>query len=136
MLPTLTRIFVCAEPVDMRKSFDGLARCTRDVLQHDPSSGALFLFAGKRGTSLKALWWDKAGYCILYKRLLRGVFRLPAAIGDAKSVLIDAHELALILEGIELPSRKRQMKTVAKQSREKALRAIASVVTTTEHEQR
>jgi transposase len=136
MLPTSTRIFVCAEPVDMRKSFDGLARCTRELLQHDPSSGALFLFAGKRGASIKALWWDKTGYCILYKRLLRGVFRMPAAVGDAKTVLIDARELALILEGIELPSRRRQMKTVAKQSREKALHTIASVVTTTEHERR
>jgi transposase len=134
MVPTATRIFVCAEPVDMRRSFDGLARCTRELLQHDPSSGVLFLFTGKRGTSLKAMWWDKTGYCILYKRLVRGVFRLPAAVGGAKSVLIDARELALILEGIELPSRRRQMKVVAKQSREKALRAIASVDTTAEDE--
>src|ERR1700712_5350456 len=136
MMPASTRIFVCAEPVDMRRSFDGLARCTRELLSHDPSSGALFIFTGKRGTSLKALWWDQTGYCILYKRLSRGEFRLPAAIGDTNSVLIDASELALILEGIELPSRRRQMKAVAKQSREKALRAIASVDTTTEHEQR
>jgi transposase len=98
-------------------------------LQQDPSSGALFIFAGKRGDSIKALWWDKTGYTILYKRLSRGVFRLPAAVGGAKAVLIDARELALILEGIELPSRRRQMKTVAKQAREKALRVIETVGT-------
>ena len=126
MLPTSTRIFVCTEPVDMRRSFDGLARCTREVLQHDPSSGALFIFTGKRGDSMKALWWDKTGYAILYKRLSRGVFRLPAAVGGTKSMLIDARELALILEGIELPSRRRRVKTVAKQTREKVLRADAT----------
>jgi transposase len=124
MIPSSTRIFVCTEFVDMRRSFAGLARCTQEIMEQDPSSGALFIFAGRRGNSLKAMWWDRTGYSILYKRLSRGVFRLPEAIGGAKSVLIDARELALILEGIELPTRRRQMKTVAKQAREKALRAI------------
>jgi len=126
MLPTSTRIFVCTQPVDMRSSFDGLARCTRELLERDPSSGALFLFTGKRATSLKALWWDKSGYCILYKRLVRGTFRIPAAASDAKSVLIDARELALILEGIELPKRKQRIKNAAREGRAKALHTIAS----------
>jgi transposase len=126
MLPSSTRIFVCTQPVDPRRSFDGLARCTRELLERDPASGALFLFTGKRGTNLKALWWDKSGYCILYKRLARGVFRIPAAASDATSVAIDARELALILEGIELPKRKKQMKNAAREGRAKALRTIAS----------
>jgi transposase len=129
MVPTSTRIFVCTEPVDLRKSFDGLARCTRELLQHDPSSGALFLFTGKRATSLKAIWWDKSGYCILYKRLSRGTFRFPAAVGGAKSVVVDPRELALILEGIDLPSRRRQRKAIAKQAREKVLRLIEPTAT-------
>jgi transposase len=126
MLPASTRIFVCTQSVDLRKSFDGLARCTRELLERDPASGALFLFTGKRGTSLKALWWDKSGYCILYKRLARGVFRIPAAASGATSVLIDARELALILEGIEPPSRKKRMKSASKEGRAKALRTIAA----------
>ena len=52
MLPASTRIFVCTEPVDMRRSFEGLAQCTRELLEQDPASGAIFLFTGKRGTSL------------------------------------------------------------------------------------
>jgi transposase len=129
MIPSATRIFVCTECVDMRRSFDGLARCTQEIMEQDPSCGALFIFTGKRGNSLKAMWWDKSGYCILYKKLSRGAFRLPAAVGDAKSVSIDAHELALILEGIELPTRRRQRKTVAQQAREKALRVIGTATT-------
>ena len=129
MLPTSPRIFVCTQPVDMRRSIDGLAACARDVLHLDPESGALFLFTGKRATTLKALWWDKTGYCILYKRLTRGVFRMPAATDDATSVLIDPRELALILEGIELPSKKLKVKAAARESRRKALRAIDSMIT-------
>jgi transposase len=129
MLPASTRIFVCTQPVDLRKSFDGLAKCTREILERDPTSGALFLFTGRRATSLKALWWDTSGYCILYKKLARGVFRMPAAVGDATSVLIDARELALILEGIALPTRKKREKGAAKEGRTKALRAIESLST-------
>lgn len=129
MIPTTTRIFVCTAAVDMRRSFDGLARCTRELLEQDPASGALFLFTGKRGRSLKALWWDKTGYCILYKRLSRGTFRLPAASEHTRAALIDARELALILEGIELPTRKLKVKAAAKESRQKALHAIASMTT-------
>jgi transposase len=129
MLPASTRIFVCRQPVDLRKSFDGLAKCTREILERDPASGALFLFTSRRATSMKALWWDKSGYCILYKKLARGVFRIPAAVGDATSVLIDARELALVLEGIELPSRKKRMKTAPKEGRARALRTIAALDT-------
>jgi len=129
MIPASARIFVCTTPVDMRRSFAGLERCTREVLQLDPSSGALFIFAGKSGTSLKCLWWDKAGYCILYKRLSRGLFRLPAAISGEASVPIEARELALSLEGIELPSRKQKIKAVAKLARKKALRELSSLST-------
>jgi transposase len=129
MLPTSTRIFVCTQPVDLRKSFDGLARCTRELLECDPTSGAVFLFTGKRGSSMKVLWWDRSGYCILYKRLTRGMFRIPAAASGATSVAIDAHELVLILEGIELPSRKQRMKSATKEGRTKALRVISTLST-------
>jgi transposase len=60
MVPASTRIFVYAEPVDMRRSFDALGQCVRDVLKQDPESGGLFIFAGKRGNSLKILCWEWA----------------------------------------------------------------------------
>jgi transposase len=122
MLPSSTRIFVYGQPIDMRRSFDALGQCVRDVLKQDPESGALFIFAGKRGTSLKILWWDKPGYSILYKRLTRGIFRLPAAASGQASVAIDARELALSLQGIEPPTRKQRAKALVKRAREKALR--------------
>jgi transposase len=129
MLPTQTRIFVYAQPVSMRKSFDALGQCVRDVLKQDPESGALFIFASKRGTSLKILWWDKPGFSILYKRLARGNFCLPEAVSGDASVLIDARELALILQGVETATRKQRAKALVKRSREKALRISESATT-------
>ena len=129
MLPSSTRIFVYAQPVDMRRSFDALGQCVRDVLKQDPESGALFIFAGKRGTSLKILWWDKPGCSILYRRLTHGTFRLPAAASGESSVAIDARELALILQGVEPPTRRQRAKALVRRAREKALRISESAAT-------
>jgi transposase len=103
MLPAKMPIYCATSPVDLRRSFDGLAAVSQEVLGKDPRSGALFLFVNKAGNRLKALWWDRTGYCVLYKRLERGVFRFPTAMrpGDT-SVAIEAAEFAKILEGLDL----------------------------------
>jgi transposase len=36
------------EPVDMRRSFDGLQALVRQAMQHDPLSGHLFAFIKRR----------------------------------------------------------------------------------------
>lgn len=94
MIPSTVRIFVCAEPQDMRRSFDGLALAAQDHLGEDPQSGALFLFINKRKNRVKVLWFDRNGYCLLYKRLHRARFELPL------SRTIDARALAQVLRGI------------------------------------
>ena len=111
MLPRKTAIYVSTQPVDLRRSFDGLAAAARDHLNQDPKSGALFLFPNRERDRMKVLWWDRTGYCILYKRLERGAFRVPSALEPKHaSVSIGADELAKILEGIDLPrARKRKM---------------------------
>jgi len=103
MLSAKMPIYCATAPVDLRRSFDGLAAASKEVLGKDPRSGALFLFVNKAGNRLKALWWDRTGYCVLYKRLERGVFRFPSAMhpGDT-SVSIEAAEFAKILEGLDL----------------------------------
>ncbi len=42
------RIFVAVDPVDLRKSFNGLEGVVREQLQEDPQSGALFVFTNRR----------------------------------------------------------------------------------------
>ncbi len=95
MIPSSTRIFVCTEPQDMRRSFDGLALAAKEHLGEDPQSGALFVFVNKNKNRLKVLWFDRNGYCLLYKRLHGARFALP----DAR--LIDPKMLACILRGVD-----------------------------------
>lgn len=109
MIPSSVRIFVCTEPVDMRRSFDTLALTVQELLGENPESGALFVFHNKRANRMKILWWDRTGYALLCKRLHRALFRIPKAIEPGKlSVVISPQELAAILEGIQLPPRKRR----------------------------
>jgi transposase len=63
---------------------------------------------------VRILFWDRQNYCLFAKRLERGRFRLPweqSAVGAA--VEMEAAELALILEGIDLRSAKRRTRWTA-----------------------
>lgn len=98
-VPTGTRIFMAAAPVDMRKSFDGLSAIVMDVLQSNPLDGHLFLFRGKNGDRIKALFWDRNGLCIWYKRLEKGRYKWPQKA--TASLEISAQDLSLLLDGID-----------------------------------
>jgi len=105
------RIYLCVQPADMRRGFDTLAASVKEFLKHDPFSGNLFLFVGRGKDRMKILYWDRDGFCLWYKRLEEGTFKLPLtrdADGKAAaSVELKATELAMLLEGIDLRSIKR-----------------------------
>jgi transposase len=112
MIPARTAIFVATERFDLRRSFDGLAGLVKEILRQDPLSGALFMFFNKSADKMKIIWWDKSGYCVLYKRLEHGTFRIPKGIEPGtRSVAIEAVEMARILEGVALPPSKRRIET-------------------------
>ncbi len=110
-LPPSVRVFLCLAPADMRRSLDGLAALTREILREDPLSGHLFVYFNRRRDRAKILFWDRTGLCLYYKRLERGTFRL-SAFEDPKTsrAEIAAFELSLILEGIELADAKRRVR--------------------------
>jgi transposase len=108
-LPPTVRVFVATAPCDLRKQFDGIAVLVEQGLRHDPRSGHLFVVFNRRGDQVRILFWDRQGYCMFAKRLERGRFHLPweqPAAGAA--VEMEAAELALILEGIQLHGAKRR----------------------------
>src|SRR5437867_2661633 len=106
MIPHGVRIFVCVEPQDMRRSFDTLSVVVKERLQRDPRSGALYVFANRRANRLKVMWFDRNGYCILYKRLHRALFCLPDAAGEDRDVRIDGRALGEILAGVDRATKK------------------------------
>jgi transposase len=103
------RIYVSTSPADMRKSFDGLSALARNVVNQDPMSGHLFVWFNRRGDQVRILFWDRTGYAILAKRLERGTYRLSKAAAEgATHVTVDAAELTLLLEGIDVSQAKRR----------------------------
>jgi transposase len=94
-----TRVYVACRPVDMRKGFNGLAGLVAGALRHDPYSGQLFVFRGKRGDYLKMLYWDGTGLCLFAKRLEQGIFAWPPVMDDCMS--LSQGQLAMLIEGID-----------------------------------
>lgn len=103
LLPSSVRIFVATAPANLRKSFEGLSNEVRSVLASDPLSGHVFLFLNRRRNQVKMLLFTRGGFTIVHKRLERGTFAFAADVTpDSRSAEIDAHELAMLLEGIEV----------------------------------
>lgn len=109
MLPPTVRVYVGVEPVDMRKGFDSLACVVRHVIAEDPLSGHLFVFFNRRADVTKILFWTRSGYTIVHKRLEKGRFSLPQTpAAGARRIEMDAAQLALLLEGIDLRGARRR----------------------------
>ena len=112
--PASVRIFLCTQPTDMRKSFDGLIGQVHAFVVQDPLSGHLFLFMNRRRDRVKILFWDRDGLVIWYKRLEAGTFQQLDATSQSNpttgsaGVELSITDLALILTGIDLGTARRR----------------------------
>ena len=95
----VSRILAYRHPVDMRKSFDGLVGLVKNALEEDPLSGTLYVFSNRRRTYVKAVYWDRTGFCLFAKRLERGRFMLP---GSTDVFELSEQAFRLLLDGIVL----------------------------------
>jgi transposase len=91
----------------MRKGFDGLSAIVEHGWGASPLSGDLFVFANRRQTLLKLLYWDTDGYAIWYKRLECGTFRIPRPTAEGR-IELTAATLAMILEGIDIKNTRKR----------------------------
>lgn len=84
------RLMVATEPVDFRKGIDALAALCRQRLEHDPFSGALFVFVNRARTALRVLVYDGQGFWLCHKRLSKGRFnwRFCAADGHVRQLAV------------------------------------------------
>jgi transposase len=104
MLSSAVRAYVCAEPQDMRRSIDGLARLVQPLFNADPFSGSVFVFVGKRRDRVKLLVFDRSGFWLMYKRLEKGVFADPASLAQRG---LSFGELTAWLDGIDISAPRR-----------------------------
>jgi transposase len=108
-LPPTVRVYLATQPVDFRKSFDGLAGATQELIRQDPLCGHLFVFLNKRRNQVKILMWDRNGFCLLCKRLEHGRFHLPGELpANGQPLELETAELGLMLEGIDLRGARRR----------------------------
>ena len=94
------RIWLCTEPTDMRKSFNGLSALVRNQLKHNPLNGQYFVFVNRRKTQMKVLYFTPSGSCLWAKRLEQGQFRVQPTSKGQK--LLTPAGLQLLIDGIEV----------------------------------
>lgn len=102
LLAAGVRVFVAAEPIDLRRGHDGLAALVRAQWGDELFAGHLFAFFGRRLDRCKILFWDRGGLVLYYKRLERGRFRPPSITSDGKAIEMDMTALAMLLDGIDV----------------------------------
>ena len=98
-LPSGTHIWIAAGITDMRRGFQGLSAQVQIHLQQQPLSGHVFVFRGRRGDTIKVLWYDGDGLCLFAKRLERGRFVWPQV--KEGTVSLSRAQLSMLLEGID-----------------------------------
>jgi transposase len=101
-LPSSVRVYLAAQPVDLRRGHDGLVALVRSTWRLNPFDGHLFVFLGRRLDRVKILVWDRNGFVLYYKRLSQGRFRMPSIPAGATRVEMDATTLAMLLDGIDV----------------------------------
>ena len=74
------KIYYCPTPVNMRKSFDGLAGAVEEYIKQDPESGHVFAFFSRNKKLVKLLQWEDGGFVIWMKRLEQGGFHIPQSV--------------------------------------------------------
>lgn len=97
--PNDVQVYLYAEPVDMRKSIDGLSALVEQEMDVGPVTQALFVFCNRGRDKIKLLCWERNGFIVWYKRLEKQRFRWPKA-GDTLS--LTGQELNWLLDGFDI----------------------------------
>lgn len=97
------KIQLAIEPVDLRKSFDGLDGLATMLRQQDDYQQYLWLFTNKRFNRLKLLYYDRSGVWVAAKRLEQGTFSWPPpSQAGQQTVSLAGEAVQLLLDGVDL----------------------------------
>ena len=67
----------------------------------------MYVFFTRRGDRVRVLYFDRDGYVLVTKRLEKGTFVVPWENASGR-IAIEAAELLLVLEGIDLKGARRR----------------------------
>jgi transposase len=99
------RVWACAQPVSMHRSFDGLRALAKQSMGREPIDGDMFLFIARNRRQARVLFWDGTGLVVYAKRLEHGYFNAPWQGDITQPWCLTTSELTLFLEGSRLPGR-------------------------------
>ncbi len=91
--------YLYVDPVDMRKSIDGLSVLVEQEMDLSPMSEALFVFCNRSRDKIKILCWERNGFIVWYKRLEKQRFRWPKS---GETLLLSGQELNWLLDGFDV----------------------------------
>lgn len=94
-------IYLYRHPVDMRKGMDGLANLVTAEMQLNPMQADLFIFTNRSRDKIKLLLWERNGFWVLYKRLVKQKFHWPNWF-DADSLTLTDSQVDMLLKGMNL----------------------------------
>ena len=100
-LEHFSQIYLHRDPVDMRKSINGLSVIVLEEMGYSFEKERLFVFVSRCGKRLKILYWDKSGFALWYKRLEKERFRWPKD-HEKELILSGSEELEKLLSGLDV----------------------------------
>ena len=97
-------IYIHREPVDMRKSINGLSIIVDQGMKLDLQSSSLFIFCNRKRSHMKMLYFDRTGFALWLKKLDQSKFPWPKDLDD-DVITIGVANLEMMLQGINIWSR-------------------------------
>lgn len=97
----IEQVYLCKEPIDFRKSINGLSVLVEQELELNPFGSALYVFINRQRNKIKVLYWHRNGFCLWLKRLEAEKFAWPKE-DDTLTRLIGIQEFEWLLEGFDL----------------------------------
>jgi len=95
-----SRVYLAVGTTDMRKQINGLSILVQESMELDPFSGSVYVFCNRQRSIVKAIYWDRNGFCLWQKRLEKERFRWPDT--EDEVVRISSRQLRWLLDGLEL----------------------------------
>jgi transposase len=96
-----SQVYLYSQPIDMRKSINGLSYIVNDLSGHAPQDGSLTLFYNRARDKVKLLYWDKNGFVMLYKRLEKGRFKIVKYDKETQTATLETKQLSWLLAGLD-----------------------------------
>lgn len=87
VISALDNVYIVCGRTDMRKQIDGLCAIIEEQLKMNPHENSIFLFCGRKKDRIKAIYREKDGIVLLYKRLTASCsYKWPRNQNEVKSL--------------------------------------------------